>query len=253
MPHSIMSISTWNKNAKAYSKLASSKASDWYEHDINIPSILSLINTKPSIVLDLGCGSGEFTYHLSNVFKSSAILEGWDGAPNMIKIASETYPDIGFKVKDLEDKFAVRKKFDLITCKMLLMFIDNIDNLAKETYAVTERNGILIISVTHPVYQFTNYLQDKYNYKERPEFRVLEGGYFAENKVKHSVAGIKDLTFNFKHRTISSYINPFLKAGFILEEIDEPKVTKNYLKKHPEISKDKEEVPMRLNLRFRRL
>jgi hypothetical protein len=95
-------------------------------------------------------------------------------------------------------------------------------------------------------------LQDKYGYKQLPNFRVLTNGYFSEKAIEKSIGGDANLVFGFKHRTLSTYVNTFAKYGFFVEKIDEPKLTEEYLQKHPNDT-DKSDIPMRLNLLYKKV
>lgn len=77
-------------------------------------------------------------------------------------------------------------------------------------------------------------------------------GYFKEVSILRSIGGDEALVFEFIHRTISTYINTFTKAGFVCEKMDEPQITKEFSNKYPDF-KDKTTIPLRLNLRFKKL
>jgi SAM-dependent methyltransferase len=197
----------------------------------------------------LGCGNGVFTKKLSERFNN---ILGTDVSPNMVDICKQSFPDIKFQVLDLESEFKIEGKFDLIVCKLVLMFIDDVDNMASESFKALNQGGHLIVSVPHPAYWLAYYLQNKYGVKEHPEFSIMENGYFSEKPIHRSIGGNKDLKFDFKFRTLGTYLNAFSKAGFCLEKVLEPMLTKKFLNKVPEET-DKSDIPMRLNMLFKKL
>jgi len=239
----------WNAKAKEYSDMSSSKTADAYEYDINFPSIMNLMPIKPGTILDLGCGDGEFTNLFANKYKN---VIGADASPEMIKIASSKFPNIQFQVLDLENRFNLKgNSVDTIVMKLVLMFVENLENVAEQSNRVTHKAGNLIISVHHPMYWTANYLQDKYGDKERRAFRVLKNGYFTEKPIAKKIANNKSLEFDFIHRTFQTYINTFSKHDFVLTKVDEPIIPSNFTKKHPEF-KNRTDIPMRLNMLFKK-
>lgn len=235
----------WNIKAATYSKMASSKKDDAYEYLINFPSILSLCPSKANKVLDLGTGGGDFAEILSKRFK---IVEGSDVSPNMVNIAQKRFSKIRFFLLDLEDKFSVisDNSYDLIVCKLVLMFVKDIDNVAKETFRIINHGGYLIVSVPHPLYWTSKYLENKF-IKNRPEFAVMKNGYFSEVPITKSIGDNENLVFDFICRKIQTYINTFTKHGFLVDKISEPELTKIFIKKY---GNNKSDIPVRLNIRF---
>lgn len=227
----------WDQKAKTYSKMASSKKDDSYEYFVNFPSILDLCPQKADRVLDLGSGSGDFTEILSQKYNR---VDGSDVSPNMVSIAKERFNNLNFFTLDLEEPFngIDNGVYDLIVCKLVLMFINNITNVANETYRILKPNGALVISVHHPLYWINKYLENKLGFSKRPEFDILENGYFSEVAITKSIGGNKELVFDFINRKLETYINSFTKSGFILDKISEPQ------------SNEKEDFPSRLNIRF---
>lgn len=236
----------WNKKAEIYSKMTESRKSDAYEYEINFPSILNLCPKTSNDVLDLGCGSGDFTQILSQHFKN---VTGTDASQNMISIAKKRFPKIKFFVQDLEKPFATAddKSYDLVTCKLVLMFINDIDNVATETYRIIKNGGKLILSVHHPIYWVSKYIEHKSGIKNTPELNVLKNGYFSQVEITKNIGGNADLTFDFIHRTVESYINVFTKVGFYVDKISEPHPTADFIQKHSDTNHD---IPSRLNISF---
>lgn len=72
-----------------------------------------ITTANPQNILDIGCGPGNSTKVLKDAFPNAQIL-GIDSSENMIRKATETYPDIEFRVMDITDKDNGLESFDVI-------------------------------------------------------------------------------------------------------------------------------------------
>jgi hypothetical protein len=111
------------------------------------------------------------------------------------------------------------------------MYIENIDNIARESCKFLNRGGILVVSVTHPLKWV-----DKYSY-------------LSENLISGEIAKDKNLEVVFRSRTLETYINTFTKHGFNLESVLETGVPDTFVIKYPGYM-DFQKKPYRLNLKF---
>jgi SAM-dependent methyltransferase len=237
----------WNEHAQSYADMADSPVDDVYEYEVNFPSILSLCPSSALDVLDLGSGNGVFTKLLAERYQH---VIGSDVAPNMVQIAQRTFPEIPFQVLDLEERFPLSENsFDLIVIKLVLMFVENLENVAKECSRLLRKGGSVVISVHHPVHHFNSFLLDKYQLKEKIGYRVMTNGYFSEVPIEKTIGENKNLKFHFIHRTFSTYINTFTKHKLLPNLIDEPQPSPEFVEKHPYF-KSKACVPSRLNIQF---
>ena len=82
--------------------------------------------------------------------------------------------------------------------------------------SILNPSGVAIISVVHPIYWHTNYLQNNYKIESRPEFEVMDEGYYSTGKrINKFIGGNKNLKIGFIHRTLSDYINPIFKVDYL--------------------------------------
>ena len=220
----------WDKLFKKYEQsVKKDENADFaYESLVNTLSILSLCDNL-GVALDLGCGDGRFTKELEvRCQKTFAV----DLSDSMLKQAKKVCLNTTFLKVDLENKFPkFNTKFDLITCKLVLMYLTNIENLACETYKILNKNGALVVSVTHPMKWM-----DKTSYLK-------------EDVVPGEIANDKNLKVTFKSRTIQTYINTFTKYGFHLEMVLETGVPDSFVIKYPDYLAFQKK-PYRLNLKF---
>jgi SAM-dependent methyltransferase len=249
----------WDKAARAYSQMVSSHERDAYEYFVNIPSILQLLPKEAHTICDLGCGSGEFTEllkkHYEEKYSNEVEIIGGDVSPQMLEIARQQFPEIEFQLVDLELPFADRfkNKSDLVVMRLVLMFVDNLDNAAAEVSKLIPEKGHLLISVTHPVNWFYYYVQNKFGIKTRAEFRALQEGYFSETHLWREITGDKELKFGYINRKFSTYVNTFAKYGLLLEKVEEPQPGEEFKEVAGEKEfNDKKDFPARLNLLFQK-
>lgn len=210
-----------------------------YERQVNSLSILSLCDNY-GIALDLGCGDGRFTKDLTSRYKN---VYGIDYSIKMLNIAKVYCPEANFNVCNLEMDFPkLDVKVDLVVCKLLLMYIKNIDTIAHNSFEVLNKNGLVVVSVTHPLkwiseHQMGNIINENYL------------GYLSETEVNWKIANDKDLAAQFINRTMQTYINTFTKYGFKLETVVETGVPDTFVIKYPSYLPFQKK-PYRLNLKF---
>ena len=108
-----------------------------------------------SAILDLGCHGGTLTNHIAGFTKSKVC--GVDISENAIKYARGRYPNIEFKVADLNNGIPYPDKtFDLVTCFDVLEHVVNPSALLKEIKRVLKNNGSFIIDIPNetPLFKF---------------------------------------------------------------------------------------------------
>ena len=76
-------------------------------------------NFSPSVVLDIGCGPGNSTNIVKNFFPKANVI-GIDNSSDMIKKATENYPDINFI---LCDAHSLKGKYDVIFSNACLQWL----------------------------------------------------------------------------------------------------------------------------------
>ena len=107
-----------------------------------------------SRVLELGCGTGDL---LKAVRPSYGV--GIDISPNMISIASETYPDLKFYIEDAES-ITLNETFEYVIMSDLAGSLWDVQRAFSSLKNVTDRNSRIIIT--------------QYNFLWEPTLRFLE-------------------------------------------------------------------------------
>ena len=103
--------------------------------------LIQLLNPqKNERILDLGCGSGQLTFEISQLCRE---IIGIDQSPEMIADARSNYKNIEFQVADASDmKF--KEKFDAIFSNAVLHWVTNYEDLIKCVYDSLKSNGRIV-------------------------------------------------------------------------------------------------------------
>lgn len=184
-------------------------------------------------VLDAGCGTGYLSILMA---QKGATVTGVDISPNMIleaqSMAAEKNVKIDFRVDSCEDLNTFESEsFDLIVSNYVLMDLPNLDAAISNFHRTLKNDGRVVCVFAHP---FMSGLGEEENYFD--EVRKVERW------------GPFDTDFIFFHRPMSQYWKSFKKAGFLIEDFEEPVVQdptvpgfkeqwlKNYRKKPTSLS-----------------
>lgn len=214
----------WNNSADWYDKNMGEEG-DELNRTIIRPNVLRVIgNLQGKNLLDVGCGSGYLTSELA---KTAEKVVGTDFAPDFIQLCQEKYKDqqnLIFHVQDVTKEFVFpSESFDLVLCKMVLQYVENIDTFAKESKRVLKIGGKVVVIVDHPFNSQFYYAQSLVG-KTNPKYEGLKDYFSEEAQTKLSLWGKVELTWYPK--TISKYILPFTKAGLHLSNIEEYEETR---------------------------
>jgi SAM-dependent methyltransferase len=222
----------WNSPVLAKEYAEKLDQVDWYEYEVNMPSLLSLIPSNTKSVLDFGSGSGQFTAILAANYKK---VEGADISPAMIEIANKAYPDISFRRWDGQSPYDTDQKFDTIFSKLTIHFVKDLAKFAQLSHQLLEDNGQIVLSLPHPI-------------RTIPK----ADGKYSSVATYNGAIGKYGINVKMIHRSLEDYFKPFLDNGFRLTGLVEPKMSKKQAKQYGSPKEDLH-VPKRLNLSFERL
>jgi SAM-dependent methyltransferase len=150
----------------------------------------------------------------------------------MVELAQERNKNTGFFF--LQDLAAPFKKlndnsFDIIICVLAKHYIKDWSSTIQEFNGVLKENGQLIISIYHPFFEF-NYFNSKY--------------YFNTEAVKCIWKGFGNpVEINSYRRSLESCIMPLKNNGFYIDQLMEPKPTKEFEKHDPKHYKELNKFP----------
>ncbi len=187
-------------------------------------------------VLDCGCGEGRFCRMMAE--RGAARVLGLDTCEPMLAAARDLASDREvYRIADVEDLgWIAEASFDLAVSYLnhcdLTDFMANV----REVHRVLKPGGKFVVCNLHPM---RSAVGGWHRSHDGAKLHVILDRYFDEGPRQWRMLGC-DFT-NF-HRTLETYVNGFLQAGFVLERFVEPTVTPEELAAYPEMD-DETRVP----------
>ncbi len=180
------------------------------------PATLSLLPPVDGArVFDAGCGSGVYSDWL---LAHGATVVAADASPRMVELTrTRTGGRAEVHVADLAQPFTFLDdaSCDLVVCPLVLEYVREWRPVFAEFRRVLSPGGHLVVSVTHPFSDATQFKSTRYHDTElvRVEWRG-----FAPVRV----------TMPSYRRSLAETLNPFADAGFRIERLVEPKPTAEF-------------------------
>jgi len=180
-------------------------------------SFRSLIpNVDRAKILDLGCGYGWLCRWARE--NGAEKVQGVDVSQNMLSKAREfpEDPAITYLQADLETLMLEPESFNVVYSSLTLHYLKNLSELVVQVYQSLLPGGSFVFSVEHPI--FTSPRNPKFTEDAEGHRVWLLESYLSEGtRITNWFAdGVVKV-----HRTIATYINILLEAGFTLSDIDE--------------------------------
>lgn len=117
---------------------------------IEKPAMYSISpNLKGKKVLCIGCGTGEECHML--IEKGANEVIGVDLSDGLIALAKENYPNIAFKVMDMEELTFEDNEFDFIYSSLTMHYAPSWAKALSETKRVLKLNHLFQFSTAHTI------------------------------------------------------------------------------------------------------
>ncbi|GGD95950.1 class I SAM-dependent methyltransferase [Paenibacillus nasutitermitis] len=208
-------------------------AGEWHVFQSLLPEL------RNKSVLDLGCGFGWHCRYVREQQAASVI--GVDISENMLQKAREQTADpaITYLQMPIEDIDFAPSQFDIAISSLAFHYIRSFDAICKKVHACLKPGGAFIFSVEHPIFTSRKeqdwYFDDQGNRLHWPVDHYQSEGlrettFLTENVVKY-------------HRTISTYFNDLIGAGFAVKAVNEP-MPSNEMLQTDAAMKDENRRPM---------
>ncbi len=107
-------------------------------------SFISYYINKGKSILDIGCGTGQSTYYLSQLgYKSS----GLDGSSRFVKFAKKKYQELDFINADAENLPFTNEIFDVVASYNTVEHFSNAKKCLKEMIRVVKKGGDILLLI----------------------------------------------------------------------------------------------------------
>jgi ubiquinone/menaquinone biosynthesis C-methylase UbiE len=230
-------IKRWDKHAELVASSYGENGDLHREIFLN-PALFSLIDSvEGKKVIDAGCGEGYLSRMLA---KSGGTVTGVDYSEKMIELATNKTPEelkITFKHGNCEElSFLSDKSFDLIVSNMVIHDLSNYEKAIHEMHRLLVDGGSFVFSIPHPCFVTPGSGWVKSDTGEKLYWKV--DNYFYEGTYDQIFPIDQEEKFLIFHRTLSSYVNTIIQAGFQIVEMIEPKPSEEMLVKYPSFEED---------------
>ncbi len=223
----------WETNAEAFSGLIDGRGTPHHRSILN-PCVEKLLGeVRGKKLLDVGCGEGYLARYYA---KKGAIVTAIDLSQRLIETAEQLSVIEGIEIDYRVDNVChmesvLEAEFDLVLCNLVLLNIPCLDDAIREMHRVLKSDGVLVFSIVHPSFNF--YGPGSWQMGEKdPVTNRREGVFFKVDRYFEEVeyerywktkdGGSFPVPISFFHRTLSTYINSLLSAGFCLVGFAEP-------------------------------
>ncbi|GAA0370520.1 class I SAM-dependent methyltransferase [Bacillus horti] len=208
-------------------------AGEWYVFQALLPEL------RDKSVLDLGCGFG---WHCRYALEQQAsTVVGVDISENMLQKARQMTDDprVSYLNTAIEDIKFTDAQFDVVISSLAFHYVESFRDISQKIYQCLKKEGVLIFSVEHPI--FTSCAQQNWYYDNNGNrLHWPVDNYQMEGERETSF--LTDHVLKY-HRTISTYMNDLIQAGFSLTAVKEPAPSDEMLKNNPDMQ-DETRRPM---------
>lgn len=124
-----------------------------------LANFIQLYNNKKKLrILEIGCGTGEYTYHIASSLKDVEIIS-IDISEEIVDIARQKckrFKNVKFEVKSAYGTAYKAKSFDII-CGFYILHHLNLDKLSREVDRLAKKDGLLFFyepNILNPIVYF---------------------------------------------------------------------------------------------------
>lgn len=195
-------------------------AGEWHELQKMLPDF------KGKRVLDLGCGFGWHCIYAAE--KGARSVVGIDLSENMLNKAREMTqsPIVQYVKMPVEDIDYKPNTFDTVISSLAFHYIKSFDDICKKVNKCLVNGGEFIFSVEHPVFTSEG-TQDWYYDEQGNILHWPVDHYFTEGLRTATFLGEEVTKY---HKTLATYINGLIQAGFEIVSVVEPQPEEAMLK-----------------------
>ncbi|MEA4919894.1 MAG: class I SAM-dependent methyltransferase [Clostridiaceae bacterium] len=226
----------WDKMAQAYEEFTAGENS--YSYKIEWPCIQKMLpDLNGKNIIDLGCGTGRFTFWLEG--KSPSRITGIDLSADMIKLAQAKAKKLCSRAEFIKGDIAKHftdEKFDFIFSSTVSHYIENLKDLFSNIYEILTPGGQCIISVMNPVYTSQYPIGNGIDTPSDDDWHIRyldkRERCYIQPWIEYNDEVQNFLSTSF-HHTFSDYVNAITACGLIITEMREPLSPEDWEKTSP--------------------
>src|SRR5579872_2728278 len=204
------------------------------------PAFRELLPTlRDKRVLDPGCGFGWHCRYAREQHARSVV--GVDISEKMITRAKASTNDPAIKYYRLaiEDIEFSAEEFDVVISSLAFHYVERFDIVCQKVYHCLMPGGAFVFSVEHPI--FTALAAQDWYYGQHGERLHWPVDHYQDEGLRQ--ARFLDHDVVKYHRTLATYLNTVIDAGFIITRLSEPQPTQEMLDKNADM-RDETRRPM---------
>ena len=194
-----------------YAKMSRSQyglegAGEWHQLEPMFPDL------SGKTVLDLGCGYGWHCKFAAD--KGAATVVGIDRSSLMIAEAKgrNAHERIEYRICGIQDFDYPEDSYDLVVSNLVLHYVENLDEIYRLVRRTLKPGGIFLFNIEHPT--FTAGVHQQF---------AADGTWPVTD---YYYPGVRTTDFLGQevqkyHHTLTQILNGLLKAGFVIEAVEE--------------------------------
>jgi len=209
----------WERHAAQWEGWTRTPGHDVYHERLNWPAFHALVPPPGRRTLDVGCGEGRAGRQLS---ADGHRMVGIDSSPTLVELAREAGGYAEVVCADAAELPWEARTFDLALAYMTLHDMEDMARTIAEIARVLQRGGRFCLAIVHPLNRPPEALDD----------------YFEEHRFADDFErdGLR-MTFEGIDRPLEAYPRALARAGFLIEELREPRPTAATLASAPKLAK----------------
>lgn len=203
-------------------------AGEWHVLKTMLPDF------KGKCLLDLGCGFGWHCKYAVERGARKAI--GIDISKRMIKEAKErnASPKIHYTCMAIEDFEFPLETFDVVISSLTFHYLESFTDICMKVHTCLKKGGTFVFSVEHPIFTAQGTQDWIYDSAGEPLYWPVDH-YFTEGKREACFLGEPIAKF---HKTLTTYVNSLLQAGFEITQLKEPEPDMRLMETVPEMKNE---------------
>jgi ubiquinone/menaquinone biosynthesis C-methylase UbiE len=226
---------TWDRKAAFWD--ARMGDGNLFQRELLGPASEQLLNVEPGeVILEIACGNGVFSRRLADL---GARVTATDFSARFLELArgrEAAQPRaIDYRLVDATDESAVvalgEERFDAAVCNMGLMDMSTIDPLMRALKRVLKKHGRFVFSVLHPAFNIGGVTVLELEQEDRAGL-VTATPYVRTAQYLNvppllgaGMPGEPEPHFYF-HRPLMTLLGAGFSAGFVLDGLQEPALTR---------------------------